>query len=79
VLDIGAYLASQKEAYLAGNISAGELVENIDALVSEINTAKRNKVYILNTPPTGVAKQNRPVQAGEDDEDGERQESAKAP
>lgn len=79
VLDIGAYIASQKEGYLAGNISAVELVENIDALVSEINTAKRNKVYILNTPAAGVAKQNHPVQAGEDDEDGEGQESAKVP
>jgi hypothetical protein len=72
VLDIGAYIASQKEGYLTGNISAGELVENIDALVAEINAAKRNKVYILNTPAAGVAKQNHPVQAGEDDEDGEK-------
>ena len=72
VLDVGAYIASQKEGYLAGNISAGELVENIDALVSEINTAKRNRVYILNTPAAGIAKQNRPVGAGGDDEDGEK-------
>ena len=79
VLDIGAYIASQKEGYLAGNISAGELVHNIDALVSEINAANRTRVYILNTPAAGAVKQNRPVQTGEDDEDGERQESAKVP
>jgi len=40
-MDIVVYVASPKEGYATGKISGGELVENIDALVSEINAVKK--------------------------------------
>lgn len=72
ITDIAGFVASQRNDYLAGRISAGELVENINGLVSEINAGKRNRVYIFDRA-AGIAKRNHPVPAPapEDDEDRE--------
>ncbi len=75
VMDIAGFIASQKEGYMAGKISAGELVQNIDTLVSRIGTVKRDRVLILDqTAATGFAKGRSTVTdpAAEDDDDQER-------
>ena len=75
VMDIAGFIASQKEGYMAGKISAGELVQNIDTLVSQIGTVERDKVLLLDEAAvTGFAK-GRPAvpdPAAEDDDDRER-------
>lgn len=71
-MDIAGFIASQKEEYMAGKISAGELVQNIDTLVSQIGTVKKDKVLVLDqTAVTGFAKSRSTVpdpSVGDDDD-----------
>jgi hypothetical protein len=47
VMDIAGFIASQKEGYTAGRISAGELVENIDSLVSRISALQKTRALVI--------------------------------
>lgn len=72
IMDIAGFIASQKEDYMAGKISAGELVQNIDTLVSQIETVKKDKLLVLDqTAVTGFAKGRSTVpdpSVGDDDD-----------
>lgn len=72
IMDIAGFIASQKEEYMAGKISAAELVRNIDTLVSQMGTVKKDKVLVLDQAAvTGFAKGRFPVPdpfVGDDDD-----------
>ena len=72
IMDIAGFIASQKEGYMAGKITAGELVQNIDTLISQIGTVKKDKVLILEqTAVTGFVKGRSAVpdpSVGDDDD-----------
>jgi hypothetical protein len=76
VMDIAGFIASQKEGYATGKISAGELVHNIDSLVSRIGGVKKDRALVIDRPATGPAKEGPAVTvydpAAEDDDDPER-------
>ncbi len=74
VMDISGFVASQKEDYRTGKISAGELVENINTLASRINTQRKNKVIILEDMGAGNVKGRSavPDPVIEEDEDREK-------
>ena len=69
VMDIAGYIVSQKERYASGKISAGELVKNIDALVSRMNAAKGNRVYIFNGTAGFVAEEYPTAGTSDGDEE----------
>jgi len=69
VMDIAGYIVSQKESYASGKISAGELVKNIDALVSRMNAAKGNRVYIFNGTAGFVAEEYPTAGTSDGDEE----------
>lgn len=76
VMDIAGFIASQKEGYAAGRVSAGELVQNIDSLMSRIRAAKANDVLVVDRKTAGLPKEGTAVGAPDpspdDDDDGER-------
>ena len=57
VMDIAGFITAQKEGYMAGKISAGELVANIDSLMSRIKAVKTNDAVIVDREAAGIAKQ----------------------
>ena len=52
-VDLAACIASQKEDYAAGRITAGELVENIETLLRRMENKKRNEVLVLEEAVAG--------------------------
>lgn len=71
VLDIAGFIMSQKEGYMTGQISAGELVDNIDTVISHIRTIKRNELFILDRTAMGSLKNRSPgADPAAEDEDG---------
>jgi hypothetical protein len=76
VMDIAGFVASQKEGYTAGKISAGELVHNIDSLICRIGSVEKNRVLVIDQPAAGLAKEGPTISvddpAAEVDEDRER-------
>ena len=73
VMDIAGFIASQKEGYTAGKISAGELVHNIDSLMSRIGSVKKDRVLVIGPPVSDPAKEGPAITvhdpAAEDDDD----------
>lgn len=73
VMDIAGFIASQKEGYTAGKISAGELVHNIDSLMSRIGSVKKDRVLVIGPPVSDPAKEEPAITvhdpAAEDDDD----------
>lgn len=47
VIDIAGFITAQKEGYMTGKISARELVDNIDSLMSRIKTVKMDDVLVV--------------------------------
>ncbi len=52
-VDIVSSIASQKEEYAAGRITAAQLVENIETLLRRMEKKKRNEVLILEEAVAG--------------------------
>lgn len=52
-VDLASSIASQKEEYTAGKITADQLVENIEALLKRMEKRKRNEVLILEEAVAG--------------------------
>jgi len=55
-VDLISSIASQKEDYAAGRVTAAQLVENIEALLRRMEKRKRNEVLILEEAVAGDAK-----------------------
>lgn len=55
-VDLAACIASQKEDYAAGRITAGELVENIEGILKKMGKKARNEVLVLEETVAGDAK-----------------------
>lgn len=76
VMDIAGFIASQKEGYVTGKISAGELVENIDSLVSRMRALQKRRILIIDRAATGPVKEGPatmvpdPVRDDDDDREG---------
>lgn len=71
VMDIAGFITSQREGYARGEVSAGEVVQNIDGLVSRIRAVRPNEAVILDRVPAHSAKSRLTVSGG-DDEDEEK-------
>ena len=52
-VDLAACVASQKEDYAAGRITAGQLVENIEVLLRRMEKKRRNEVLVLEEAVAG--------------------------
>ncbi len=55
-VDLVSSITRQKEDYIAGKITAGELVDNIESLVRRMERKKRNEVLILEEAVAGDVK-----------------------
>jgi len=55
-VDLAACIASQKEDYAAGRITAGELVENIEGLLRKMRKKAKNEVLVLEETVAGDVK-----------------------
>ncbi len=55
-IDLTACIASQKEDYIAGRITAGELVENIEGLLGKMRKKAKNEVLVLEEAVSGDVK-----------------------
>ena len=73
VMDIAGFIASQRDGYVSGKISAGDLVHAIDGLVDRIGAVKRNEAIVLDRHM--IMMKDRPSfsdPAGSDNDDDER-------
>ncbi len=75
VMDIAGFIASQKEGYVTGKISAGELVENIDSLVSRMHALQKRRIMVIDRAAARSVKEGPaamvPDPPGDDDDDRE--------
>lgn len=70
-VDLVACIASQREDYAAGKITAGELVENIEGLLRKMRKKAKNEVLVLEEAVAGDVKHYDlgPPDAAVDEED----------
>lgn len=70
-VDLVSSIASQKEDYAAGKITADELVENIEGLVRQIGKKRRNEILVLEEAVAGDVKHYNlaPAHTAADEED----------
>lgn len=52
-VDLAACIASQKEDYTAGRITAGQLVGNIEVLLRRMEKRRRNEILVLEEAVAG--------------------------
>lgn len=68
-IDLADRIASQKEDYAAGRITAGELVENIDRLLKHMQQKAKGEVLVLEDAIAGDVKHYDLGAAVADEED----------
>ncbi|OPY01026.1 MAG: hypothetical protein A4E61_01789 [Syntrophorhabdus sp. PtaB.Bin184] len=71
-VDLVSSIASQKEDYAAGRVTAAQLVENIEIFLRRMEKKKRNEVLILEEAVAGDVEHRR-LHVEEDDHEGQIQ------
>ena len=77
-VDIASFIASQKDGYLAGRITAGELVRNIEGLLGRMQRKAKNEVLVLEEAVAGDVKHYdlEPDGTAADEEDNREKQQA---
>lgn len=55
-VDLSGYIGEQKRHYMAGRLTAGELIENIEYLLRQMGRRPKNEVQVLNEALAGNVK-----------------------
>ncbi|MDD3844928.1 MAG: hypothetical protein PHC90_01065 [Syntrophorhabdaceae bacterium] len=71
-VDLVSSITRHKEDYVAGKITAGELVDKIESLVGQLEKKKRNEILVLEEAVAGDVKHHDLGSTGTRDEEHDR-------